>query len=616
MLINKSLFPVSRTFNTISNMQQQMQKLQMQLATGERASVLSELGQDISYDLTIRSRKSTIGSYQANIQAVNLRIDFLNNSMERLDKIDADARSTALSEVGGEGGSGLATAQGLAHARLDEVLSLMRTEVNGRYLFGGNVTDQPPVAELSAILDGVNGQAGLKTLIGERKLADAGADGRGRLVTDIAPLTSASPAVDTVSLTEADATTSPHRRQITAIATSNPAEITVNGPAGVPVAVDVQFGAGVAANDTVTIDITLPDGTVQPQVFTAVVGAPVNPGEFEIGATPTDTANNFRAALDTATVPTVATLAEDGAHPFGFKLSTLSSSSAAVALGAPGGGPPQALSVRFTGDPIAGDEITIGLTLPDGQAFSLNLTATAGTPEAGEFQIGATPQDTTANFQAALNDALELAGNTDLAASSTYAASDSFFAGQGETTMRVDGPPYETATALVAATTTDTVSWYSGQNDSTSARQSVQAKVADGSVVNYGVRANEKGIVDLVRTLAAMAVETYSSADPNAEARYKAMANGQLERLTTTSNSQSGSIRSISIELAIAHNTGSDAAERHKTHQAQLDGILSDIETVPKEEVAMRILELQTRLQASYQTTSIVSQLTLVNFIN
>jgi hypothetical protein len=36
---------------------------------------------------------------------------------------------------------------------------------------------------------------------------------------------------------------------------------------------------------------------------------------------------------------------------------------------------------------------------------------------------------------------------------------------------------------------------------------------------------------------------------------------------------------------------------------------------VPKEDVAMELLALQTRLQASYQATSLVAQLSLVNYV-
>jgi len=39
------------------------------------------------------------------------------------------------------------------------------------------------------------------------------------------------------------------------------------------------------------------------------------------------------------------------------------------------------------------------------------------------------------------------------------------------------------------------------------------------------------------------------------------------------------------------------------------------VETVSKEDVAMEIMALQTRLTASYQATSMVSKLSLVNYI-
>jgi len=42
---------------------------------------------------------------------------------------------------------------------------------------------------------------------------------------------------------------------------------------------------------------------------------------------------------------------------------------------------------------------------------------------------------------------------------------------------------------------------------------------------------------------------------------------------------------------------------------------LADVETVSKEEVAVQILALQTQLQASYETTSILSKLTLTNYL-
>lgn len=500
MIVNNSMFQVDRSFSSITNMQERMAKLQVQLATQERAATLSELGQDISYDLTLRARQGRVAGYQNNIELVNLRLSLMDNSITRLDELEAEARATAIAGAGADN-LGLVTAQTVASARLDEVLAVLNVDLNGRHLFGGSTTDQSPVGALSELLDGANGRDGFRTVAGERKLADAGADGRGRLVTNL-------PAADTVSL------------------------------------------------------------------------------------------------------------AEDGVHVFGLKLSTLSSDSSAITTTSPAGAP-ASLSVQFNAVPLAGETVTFGLTLPDGRSLTTQLTATtSATPGKGEFQVGASAAATATNLQNALNIELERIGNTELAAASVYEAADNFFAGQGETAMRVDGPPFETATALVAATDTDTVEWYRGEDSSGRARDTVKAQVDEATVVSYGVQANEKGIVDLVRSLAAMAVETYPDGDVHATDRFNAMAATQIERLAEANNSQAGSIEVIGLELGLASTTAGQAAERHTAYLGQIDTLLADIEQIPLEEVAMQLLSLQTRLEASYQTTSILSQLSLVNYIS
>ena len=119
----------------------------------------------------------------------------------------------------------------------------------------------------------------------------------------------------------------------------------------------------------------------------------------------------------------------------------------------------------------------------------------------------------------------------------------------------------------------------------------------------------------MIRTLGAMSIETYPDADPNAKARFDAMALRQQSELSEAHNSERGSIEILTMELAVAQIANNNATQRHTNYKAQLDNLLSDIETVSKEDVAMEILALQTRLQASYQATSMVSKLSLVNFI-
>jgi flagellin-like hook-associated protein FlgL len=258
----------------------------------------------------------------------------------------------------------------------------------------------------------------------------------------------------------------------------------------------------------------------------------------------------------------------------------------------------------------------VTLTLPDGRNTTVSFTAVDGAATgSGEFLIGATGAATAASFQAALEAKLDEIGAAELAASSTFAAADNFFNGRGETVLRVDGPPFDSATATVAATDADTVLWYSGQDSAGNPRQTVSNRIDDSTQIDCGVQANEYGFVQLVRSLAAVAVENFPPGDSTSTERYDTMSEILRDRLAESRNSTAGSIEIITLELGTAQATLGNVRERQQTYKLQLDTMLSEIEAAPVEEVAAMILSLQTRLQASYETLSIINQLTLVNFI-
>ncbi len=593
-------------------MQARMEKLQVQLATGRKSQTLSQLGNDRSFDMTIRSRQSRIEAFQSNINIVNLRLDFLSNTMERLDELEAESRGSVASGGIGSNDSNMITTQTLANSRLDELITLLNTEINGRYLFGGGFSDAPPVASFSAILDGEGGRDGFKTIVGERKLADAGVDGKGRLINSTLPATTSSSfggAVDgSELLSDAE------------IGFANGETFTLSGGGFAPINIAFTNSGGATSGASLDIGVAnIDDFVAEINAQAGANIASVENGEIIIvannlidpittGGTATTGMSSANPSLD------IVAIKEDGAHPFGFKLSTLSSTSSAVSLTSPNG-TPSSLEVQFTGTLTSGETINIGLTLPDGESHTIEFKAVSGVPSAaGEFQIDADVNITAANFSQAINDELLRLKNTILEASSTYAAADNFFNAQGDDIMRVDGPPFDSATALIAATPANTVDWYVGE-DSANARQSVRGRVDESTTVNYGVQANETGILDLVRALAALSVEDYPAGDSSANDRFNEMTSKQLTRLAESNNSKAGSIELISLELGIAKATSGNAKERHVNYQVQLANMLAEIEEAPIEEVAMELLSLQTRLQASYQTMSVVSQLTLVNFI-
>ena len=74
-------------------------------------------------------------------------------------------------------------------------------------------------------------------------------------------------------------------------------------------------------------------------------------------------------------------------------------------------------------------------------------------------------------------------------------------------------------------------------------------------------------------------------------------------------------VRDLIVELAHKHVIIDKADSRHNEDLAFAKNGLGEVEGVDLDDVGVRILRLQTQLQASFETTSILSRLTIVNFI-
>jgi hypothetical protein len=303
---------------------------------------------------------------------------------------------------------------------------------------------------------------------------------------------------------------------------------------------------------------------------------------------------------------------DDEASPFGFKLASAASTLSNANVTNPSGTPPSTMTVDFTGLPSAGESLTLRLTLPDGSSENLTLTATTDSPPAaGEFTIGATAADTATNFQTALDTAIGTLADTSLTAASAVAASNDFFdADASNPPMRVDGPPFDTATGMVAGTAANTVIWYTGEAGTDPARETANARIDQSLSVSYGVRANETGIRTVVQNLATLAATTIASNDPNAAGLSTALNKRLTSNLSSTSGGQT--VTDIQAELAGAQTSLAAAKSRHQQTAATLGDFLQEVSGVSNEEVGAQILALQTRMEASMQTTAMLFQTSLV----
>jgi flagellar hook-associated protein 3 FlgL len=333
-----------------------------------------------------------------------------------------------------------------------------------------------------------------------------------------------------------------------------------------------------------------------------------------------------RKAADFGTVPnvgrvikggagTAATLTEDGAHPFGFKLTAASSSTANISASLTAG-PPANIGFNVTANPIDGDLVRFELTLPDGskQAIQIAAKASVSSPPstAGEFVIGATPADTATNLRASIVAVLDREAAGNLSGASAKVAADAFFAGSTNAPpQRVSGAP-ATATALVAGSAANTVIWYQGDDLAPIPRNTTQAKIDTGQVIGIGAQANEQGIRRVLSSLAIFATETFTPSS-NDKGRYQAITERVRSNLGQTSGSQS--VQSILVEIAASHSSIKGAEERHKTRLGFVENIIADVEQSNQEETASKLLSLQTKLQAAYQSTAIISRLNLTEYL-
>lgn len=310
----------------------------------------------------------------------------------------------------------------------------------------------------------------------------------------------------------------------------------------------------------------------------------------------------------------VVSLEEDAVHPFGFKIAGATTSFGATITGPAGA--PATLDIDLNGiNPPEGATVRVQFNLPDGSSTAIELTATTtNPPAANQFLIGATTGDTAINITAALDTQIQRLANTELAAASAIQAGEEFFATDAANPpLRVDGPPFDTATALIAGTPANTVSWYLGDDAVDSARATSTARIDDAITVEYGARANEEAIRWVVQNVAVFAAVNFTATDPESRDRYYALAGRVGSSMDVPDGMQK--IEAIQTEIAGANLAANAAKERLSQRAPVLQNMIDSVENVSDEEISVKLLALNTRMQASLQVTAMLSQLSLVNYL-
>lgn len=608
---------------SIVNLRSQLDDLTRQLASGKLSTTYAGQGTDRGFALSLRAQVSLIDAYKDTATNVNTRLNVVNLALTGMSTISKSVKSAAASSTIVLNDNGQTSGQVTAQAAFANAVSLLNSQSGDRYLFSGRATDKPATVSADVMLNGNGTQAGLAQLINERRQADQGAGTMGHLTV------SAPPAPTTVTNLAEDG--SAFGLKLTTITTSLTGA-TVTQAAGIPPSASVDLGAVNPNNgDKITFNFKLPDGTSEPITLTATTTTPVPAASFAIGADSVATTANLQTALTSA----IRTLADTSlVAASAIKASDDFFNPSATIGGATmnNNGTPQ---VPITGTTaLSGAMGTDSLTT----SFAAGDTITVNGTPITFVASGATGNEVniTDNIQALLSridsitgtktpstingGAITLHGGSGEALTLTSSNTTAFAAlgfnatvSANPAPLRVAGPPFATATTMVAGTAADTISWYTGEAGTDPARGTAVARVDQSVTVQYGARANEEALRYQLQNIAVYSVVTTNAANPNAGAQIAAL----QQRISSNLAPQTGqqSIEDMQAEFAGTQTAIKAASDRQTQVKGLAQTMLASIEGINQDEVATKILALQTQLQASYQTTSMLYQTTLLKYL-
>ena len=607
---------------SVQNINNQLTNLSTELSTGVKSQTYAGMGVNEGFAIAARAQLSNISAFTTTMTNVNTIISAANTGLQSLSQTAKSVQSSAAATPQNLGSSGQTIAQQNAQSQLSSIVGILNTQVGDRYIFSGSAINTPAVASADDIMNGAAAKAGLKQVISERQQADLGISGLGRLVIT-------SPTPTSVKVAE-DVAGSPFGFKLSSV-TSLLTGATVSGPAGSPAAVSVDLGAtNPNPGDQVSFTFNLPDGTTESVQLTATNTTPPPTGSFAIGATSTATAANLNAALNSS-IGTLANTALVAASAVAAGDNFFNTDGTAAGIVVNNKAAPPA--------PINGATLLSGAAATDSLAanFAAGDTITVNGKQISFVAAGATGNqlNVTDSVQTLLSKIDAITGtstpstisggvitlHTDAAASLSVTSSNAAaFAALGfggtvtatQPPLRVGGSPLGSATTLVNGSA-NTVAWYTGNSGPGTARASSTVRIDQSQTVQFGAQANEQAIRSAIQSIAVFAAVTFSPSGINSAAQSAALSSRTVTNLTPQTGQQT--FQDIQTDLANAQSTMKDATARQTQTQTALQNLVDQTEGISQNQVASEILALQTSLQASYQTTALLAQLSLTKFL-
>lgn len=145
----------------IGRLQSEIDLLTGQIGTGKKTDKFSGLGIDSRRSLELRAQNNTYERYQTTISRTNLYLQFQVDALNQMDALINDALDDITAQQSGSTPDVTLLNQ-TTGAQLGELISLMNTQYDGRYVFGGRGTTDAnviPGQTRPPVLDYINDTA-------------------------------------------------------------------------------------------------------------------------------------------------------------------------------------------------------------------------------------------------------------------------------------------------------------------------------------------------------------------------------------------------------------------------------------------------------------------------
>ena len=142
---------LSRALIDSASLRMRVDNLNAQASSGRVSDTYAGMGAGAAVSLDLRPQLLNVEGWQANIDAVAARMDVTRSAMDRIQEIASNLRDQ-VTGLNGLNPDSVDTIAANARTSLQEVASLLNSQVAGVYVFAGQDTANPPVPDADQIL--------------------------------------------------------------------------------------------------------------------------------------------------------------------------------------------------------------------------------------------------------------------------------------------------------------------------------------------------------------------------------------------------------------------------------------------------------------------------------